>query len=50
MGLQKFFINFHLKECIDWHSKLAKINCYKRQRWRHMLYFTHIAALWLMHS
>jgi len=42
-------MNFHPKECMNWNAQLAKVNCYKMERWRHLLYFTLIASLRLMH-
>jgi len=42
-------MNFHLRECMDWNSYLAIVNRYKMELWRHLLYFTLITLLWLMH-
>jgi len=25
-------MNYHLKECIDWNSLLAEVNCYETER------------------
>jgi len=42
-------MNFRLKEYMNWNSYSAKVNCYKVERLRHLLYFTLIASLRLMH-
>jgi len=47
--LDNFFMNFRLKENMDWNSLLAKFNCYEMEHWRHLLYFTLIASWRLMH-